>query len=198
MGAGRVGGPSIRKSTMIILLLLLMAGAGTLFMADVVLGPRKEDVAAGKRLTSLFGERGELAPGTAVRLLRVADDKVHQGPGLHVEVTPAEAVLARPDGVRELALAVAREVPAAYAVGVAPPHWYRVRVFFPGGATQDAWMVRDPEGDAGEPEPPFPATWPPPAGGTGAKPPAPPAPPGPAPGSEPPPAGTPQVPPGGR
>lgn len=182
----------MRKSTVIVLVLLLVMGAGLMFLADLYLGPLKEDAGVGQRLTRLFGDGGDLVPGTKVLSRRLPAEPTLEGPGLRLEASPAPAVLAKPGALRTLARALAREgADALYGKdGPWPGRFVRVRFKLPEGAEVDVLLRLGAQGNVGDPEPPLPATWPP----------TPPAPaPTPVPGAGAAPApGEPQPPPGGR
>src|SRR5262245_60112812 len=104
----------MRKSTVIILILLLVAGAGTLLLADLAFSPFKEDVKIAGRLTRQFGDRGDLAEKSVVKLRRIARQEGREGQGLNVEVTPSPAVQARPGGLRALARGLVRQAVEGY------------------------------------------------------------------------------------
>ena len=158
----------MRKSTVVILVMLLVAGAGTLFLADAYLGPAKEDVGVGQRITRLFGDRGDLAPGSVVKVRRVARAEGREVPGLNVEITPSPAVQSRAGALRSLARAVAREASEAYGLGGPGLRWFRVRVFLTGDERRETLLWRDTDDQVGEPDPPLPSVWPPAGGPPGA------------------------------
>src|SRR5687768_9916069 len=106
----------MRKSTIVILVLLLVAGAGPPFVAGPAPSPFKEELDVGARLTRLFGERGDLVANTTVKLRRIAQHEGREGQGLNLEVWPSVAVQSRPGGMRALARTLAREAIEAYGV----------------------------------------------------------------------------------
>lgn len=151
----------MRKSTVIILVLLLVAGGGTLFLADAYFGPYKEDAGVGQRLTRLYGERGEIAPDSKMKVLRVARQEGRDGPGLNLEMSPSVAIQERHGALRALARNAAREAAEAYGMAGNSLRWFRVRVFLPGEERREAVLWRDTDGQIGDPQPPLPSTWPP-------------------------------------
>lgn len=155
----------MRKSTLVVLLLLLGAGAGLLFLADAYLGPLKEGAEVGQRLSRLFGDGGDLAPGSRVKTRRLPGAAGLEGAGLRIEATPAPAVLARRGGLRALARALAREGGA----DLGGFRWVRIRLLLPEGGELDVLVPRGADGQVGEPDPALPERWPPgaapPAGG---------------------------------
>lgn len=158
----------MRKSTVIILLLLLVMGGGLMFLADAYLGPLKEDAAVGQRLTRLFGDGGDLAPGTRVLTRRLPPEAGFDGPGLRLEATPSPAVLGKSGALRVLARALAREgADALYSKdGPWTGRFVRVRFKLPepagpaGPAELDVLLRLGAQGNVGDPEPALPATWP--------------------------------------
>lgn len=151
----------MRKSTLIVLILLLLACGGMLFLADAYLEPIKDDLQLGQRLTRQFGDRGDVAPDTAVKALRLKAEPGLEGVGLRIELTPAPAVLSRPGGLRSLVRTVAAEAGESYASsGPGGIRWLRVRVVL-GGESRDVLLHRGLDGQVGEPEPALPVSWPP-------------------------------------
>src|SRR5262245_66319774 len=108
---------------MVILVLLLLAGGGSLFLADILTQRDKDDAAAMQRLTRLFQDHEDLAPRSVVKLRQGNKRDDREGPGMHVEVTPSAAVLARPGGMRGLVLSIVRELPQAYAPSAPAFRW---------------------------------------------------------------------------
>jgi hypothetical protein len=177
----------MRKSTVIILVILLVAGIGMLFILDVATEMTRETLQAQQRLTRLFGDRGDIVHGSHVRLRWENQEQGRTGQGLKVEVTPAKAVLERSGGLRGLVRALAREAPATFGRVGESLRWMRILVFFPDGERLETWLERDLEDAFGDPNPPLPETWP-----ETKKPPAPP--PTPAPGPAPAPTPDPEKP----
>jgi len=94
----------VRKSTAIVMAILLCAMGAMLVAADMALGPLARDAGVAKELTALFQHREELAPGTKIQVVRVqATEKrlATKGWGLVVRAVPAA-----PFGVRPARLAL--------------------------------------------------------------------------------------------
>jgi hypothetical protein len=151
----------MRKSTIVILVLLLVAGAGSLLVADLALSPFKEELDVASRLTRQFGERGDLVADSTVKLRRITQHEGREGQGLNLEVWPSVAVQTRSGGMRALARNLAREAIEAYGVTGSGIRWFRIRVFLPGDESRDVLLWRDTDNQVGDPQPSLPSTWPP-------------------------------------
>jgi hypothetical protein len=172
----------MRKSTVILLLIIVIAGVVMLIGLDIATERTQETFQAQQRLTRLFADRGDVVQGSQVRLLWENKEPGRAGQGLKVEVTPSQAILTHRGGLRALTRVLTREAPAAFGRVGDVLRWIRIRVFLPEGAQLDTWFERDEEGTFSDPNPPLPELWP-----ETPKPPAPPVTPAPAPGPERPP-----------
>jgi hypothetical protein len=168
-----------------IMMAILVVGFGSLFLAaGPMLKPLVKAANVGQDLTHLFTQRGDIAEGT--RVLSgparggTGDRLAAEGRGMVLELTPSDAVRARPEGLRALARSAARGAFEAYEQDRLD--WVELRLLV--GATREealrTLVKPDPDGrGVGEPTPPLPLTHPPRTGpdAPGAPPPGEPTPP---------------------
>jgi hypothetical protein len=150
----------MRKSTIILMLIFVIAGIAMVFGLDIYTQKTRETFEIQQRLTRAFRDRGELAPGSEVRLLWENKEVGRNRPGLKVEVTPSEAVLGRRNGMRGLVRTIARDAPAAFGPTGDAVAWMRFRLFLPQAGRIETWIERESDGGFGDPTPPLPEQWP--------------------------------------
>ena len=160
----------MKKSTIIILIILLVCFGGMMFLLDFYSAGLREDIEVGNKLTRWALDRGDLAERTKVRVGRRKPQEGREGTGLLAEVTPSEATAGRPGGLRALALALAGEAARSYPeTGPAAIRWVELRLLSPGRNTAKTVLRRSEGSQFGEPEPALPEVWPPgPSTGLGA------------------------------
>jgi hypothetical protein len=152
----------MRKSTLIVLFLLLGVCVFVLFMADTLVGPIKEDLETAKRVSQALESRGDLASGTKIKIRRLKPEPTRPGPGLLVELTPSVEILARPGGLRGLVRAVATEWDQTQPQGAAERiRWFEFRLLVEGAPSLDTWVTLAADNQVEDPVPPLPDTWPP-------------------------------------
>lgn len=153
----------MRKSTLIMMGIMLAACFAMLFLANAYLSPLKEDIEAARQLTRYMEDRGDIAPGSQVKVRRVTNDPQHKGLGLLLEVRPASGVLARSRGLSALVRRCVEQAVASYPLeGSGSVAWLRATLTFPDGVVRSCEMERLPGGGYGEPVPRLPDVWPPP------------------------------------
>jgi hypothetical protein len=160
----------MRKSTWIMIAILFATLCAMMFAANAMISPLKKDIELSGLLTRYFTDRRDLRSGTRVIALRAKGGTekrlAKEGSGIVVEATPADAVLAEPEGLGNLARALARKALAETTSTVT--QWVEVqfRVGPSDGASPappDAAPLRtlvavDDVGALGSPTPPLPAT----------------------------------------
>jgi hypothetical protein len=152
----------MRKSTLMVMLILVGAFAVLMYLANSSLGMYRPDIEAAQQLTSRSEERGDLADGSRVKLRRVDGSGARKGPGLNVEAKPSPDLLRRDGGLTALARALVVDALSAYPADVAESlRWFKLTFELPEGATQVVHLDRPPDGSLLGPTPPLPRTWPP-------------------------------------
>lgn len=153
----------MRKSTLIMLGIMLVACLGMLLLANVYLSPLQEDIEAARELTLWLADRGDIAPGSKVRLRRIPKDAQQPGLGLLLEITPAPEVLGRPRALTGLVRRAADQALGAYPIdGAGSVRWLRATVTLPDGTLRSCELLRSPEHGLGDPVPALPEVWLPP------------------------------------
>jgi len=102
----------VRRSSIIILSIMMVAFGAIMAAGGSALRPLAEDANASKVLTRQFKARGDLVEGTKVRLSRLpaAENRLaREGRGLVILMEPSPQVTARRGGLRLLALRAAQE-----------------------------------------------------------------------------------------
>jgi hypothetical protein len=151
----------MRKSTMLVLLMLVGAFALLMYLANSSLGMWRPDIEAAQQLTRRWRERGDLHEGSSVKLRRVESSKDREGPGLNVEVRPAQALLARDGGLTALVRGLALEALSAYPADMAQAlRWFKVTIELPDGQGRVVHLDRPPDGSLVGPSPALPRTFP--------------------------------------
>ena len=105
-------GPSVRRSSVVILIILMVAFGGIMAAGGTALRPLAQDADASKVLTRQLLARGDIPEGTKVRLSRLPGSEKRlapEGRGVVVQLTPSSQVLERRGGLRMLALRAATE-----------------------------------------------------------------------------------------
>ena len=156
----------MRRSSVVILSIMLVAFGAMFAAAGSALGPLAEDAKASKLLTRLLEARGDLVAGTRVRLSRLPGSETRLAPdgrGLVVRLNPSPQVLERRGGLRLLALRVARESLSRFSGHRVD--WIEVafEIAGPRGGTETILTLLD-AGDGtltGDPTPPLPNRYPP-------------------------------------
>ncbi len=156
----------MRKSTWVMIGIMVAAMSAMMFAANTMLGPRVRDAEVSTLLTRYFQARGDLRPGTKVSALRAAAKPTRlakSGQGVVVECRPSEAVLAGDGRLAALATAIARLTLEEMG---APTRWVELRFLL--GAPNPArepeplrtLVALDDQGALADPAPPLPRTWP--------------------------------------
>lgn len=155
----------MRKSTAMVLTIMMVAFGAMFAAAGSALKPLAADADVSKELTRFLHHRGDLATETRVRAFRLPASEerlADEGRGLVIRIVPNEAVRTRRNGLRMLAQRVAQEGLALYPN--AKLSW--VEVVFrlsEEAADTDEGTLRTllpvgPEGRIGKPEPQLPMT----------------------------------------
>jgi hypothetical protein len=154
----------MRKSTLIMMGIMLAACFGMLFLANAYLSPFKEDIEAARTLTQYLEDRGDIVPGSKAKLRRVTNDPQRKGLGLLLEVQPSAELLKRPRGLTTLVRRSVEQAVANYPLeGAGSVAWLRATLTFPDGVVRSCEVLRLEAGGYGEPTPRLPDVWPPPA-----------------------------------
>ena len=157
----------MRRSSVIILSIMLVAFGAMFAAAGSALRPLAQDAEASKVLTRHMLARGDVEAGTRVRLSRLPGSEkrlANEGRGLVIQLVPAARVRARRGGLRLLALRVAREGLSRFPGKRVD--WIEVDLEVPrpgGGAPQQLKTLMDTAdgSSVGEPAPPLPVVFPP-------------------------------------
>lgn len=150
----------MRKSTLIIMAILVVGFGALLIGADLAMEPLKEDIQLAKELRAIFRKREWVEPETAkglrppVRLSRVgsAADKserlADQGAGILLVMRPVERLLADPGAMHDVAMLVAGEVEENRPQAAKGWNfdWIELRIEAPDGSDLGRTLIRR-EGD---------------------------------------------------
>src|SRR5688572_19532232 len=96
----------MRKSTWIMVGIMVAALCGMLLAANAMISPLKRDAELSSLLTRYFAQRGDLRPGTKLTALRARGSEkrlAKAGSGVVVELYPADQVLHADGGLAALA-----------------------------------------------------------------------------------------------
>jgi hypothetical protein len=155
----------VRKSSAIMMAIVLLGIGGMLLAANTALRPLAQDAEVAQVLTRWLKSRGDLAPDSRVKARRVrASDKrlATKGKGILLELRPSADVLKREGGLRGLARTVGRA--AVREMGTVRLDWIEL-VLRTGPGEDGASLVTlvpvEEGGEVGEPVPPLPASAPP-------------------------------------
>jgi hypothetical protein len=155
----------LRKSTLLIMSIMLLAFGGMLVAANGVLGPMAKDAQVAHEVTKILEERGDLAEGAHVRAIRrPAGPKrlAKEGTGLVLQLPPSETVLHKKGELNALAMRAARE--ALLRHPARNLKWVEVMVLLP-GEKEDAephlrtLVAIGPGERLLKPDPPLPEVW---------------------------------------
>ena len=157
----------MRKSTLIIMAILVVAFGSMMFAANLMIEPYARDAQLATELTRLLESRDELAKDGKVRLLtlkgggegRMAAD----GRGLVISLEPSEEVRTRRGGVRALANFLAVKALDAYTGGRQRLGWVEVTFRTSQGEKGDDLRTLqrlDDEGRLLPGKPQLPVVWP--------------------------------------
>ena len=143
----------MRKSTGVIMTIILVAMVGMMFAANVAMKPYQRYARIGKEVKNILLMRGELEKSSKVFILgKVAGEKnlAEGGFGLLIELTPAEAVRTQPGRLRRLAVRAAREASLLYSEGRGNRlEWVEVKLEFGPEQSERTLMLVGPEGQLG-------------------------------------------------
>jgi hypothetical protein len=157
----------VRKSTVILLVLMLAGFGGMLLAAQGVLQPMAKDAELARELTALLGSRGDIAEGTHVRAVRAAGGErrlAKEGTGLLVDLSPSRAVMETRRALEASALRIAREALMRHAAQNLK--WVEVVFFVEGredGERLRTLVAVGPGGALLGPQPALPERYPPPS-----------------------------------
>lgn len=156
----------MRKSTMMIMVILLVGFGGMLLAADMfVLGPAKKDLAVAKEIQGRLGERAKdwivRESRVKVRTMKGTGERLAQDGswGVAVQVEPTEKVLTTPARAQYMAALIAGVV-REKGTKDKPISWVEV-IFRVGEVNLHAALLRwDAKANAWEaPDPPIPDFW---------------------------------------
>jgi hypothetical protein len=147
----------MRRSTVIVMIILVVGFGGLLLAAQGMLKPLAKDAELAKELTSMLQGRGDLAEGTRVRAVRVAGGEKRLAPsgtGLLLDLTPSARVREQPKGLSALATRIAREALQRHTA--TNLRWVEVTFFVEGTEGVRTLVAVGPEGNLLPPAPPLP------------------------------------------
>lgn len=165
----------MRKSSLVLMGLLVLLFAGLLLASGWMHGTYEEDLARSADLTRLLAGQGLLREGTRVLVLRRSGGGERRlapdGQGLLIEFAPAPDLLERAGGLPGLIERTCREAQALLPPGT-PVDWFELAVQLETDARAPRWRTlvrRDAYGtlappDPAPPPPPRPPAAPDPAG----------------------------------
>ncbi len=154
----------MRKTSVIVMFILLIAFGSMLMAANTLLTPMEDDFKMAKELAGVLRNRDMLAPDTkvfartsrgAANPIRLSRDKETQG--AVVEVHPAMDVLTKRNRLRRMAGTIAREVEGL--IGSAKLDWLELAIYVADKETHRVLMLRDAEGAWQAPVPPLPEVY---------------------------------------
>ncbi len=157
----------MRKSSVVVLFVLLIAFSAMLMAANTLLGPMERDLRVGKELAAALTVRRLIEPDSKVftrssrggaNEIRLNRDK--DTSGVVVEVEPTREVLTKRGGLRAMALAIATEV--QQLVSATRLDWLELAIIVGGDETFRVLMSLDGRGRWSTPEPALPEQYAPP------------------------------------
>jgi hypothetical protein len=154
----------MRKSTSIMMAIVLIAFGSMMVAANVALKPYQRYAKIGSELTLALGNLGMIREDTKVFVLcRTADEKrlAEDGFGMLVELAPSESAMGRAGRMERVALRACREAVRLYRQKRDRAlDWIEVKLLLSEDTTHRSLIAVEKSGRLARPQPAIPATFP--------------------------------------